>query len=105
MATRNPTDEETQKIIHKSLETVFIFKHKPDDPQFLKETIIWKDILEIPPVTKTFLRTNTLVATMSVVPNSEPTLPQKVYFKHLDNTKEETVKAYRDFLKTRIILH
>lgn len=105
MASRNPTDEETQKIIHISLSPVFVFEHKPDDPRFLQEVIVWKDILEIPPVTKTFLRTNTLVAAMAVVPNSEPTLPQKAYFKHLDETKQETVKSYRDFLKNRIVLH
>ncbi|MEA2564056.1 MAG: hypothetical protein QOH06_5560 [Acidobacteriota bacterium] len=105
MAARNPTNEETQRIIHKSLENVFVFKNGPGAPGFLQEVIIWKDILELPPVNKTFLRTNTLVATMSVVPNSDPTLPQKVYFKHLDDTEEETVKAYRDFLKTRITLH
>ncbi|HEX5760060.1 MAG TPA: hypothetical protein VF121_12790 [Thermoanaerobaculia bacterium] len=104
MPIRNPTNSETQKIIHKSLGIVFVFKNKPDDPAFLKEVILWKDILEIPPVTKTFLHTNTLVATMSVVPDSRPTLARKVYFRHLDETQQETVKAYRDFLQPRIVL-
>lgn len=99
MALRNPTNEETQRIIHASVGAVFVFEHPPDDPRFLDEIISWKDILAIPPVTKTFLHTNTLVATMFVVPGSQPFLNRKRYFRHLDETEEETVREYRDFLQ------
>jgi hypothetical protein len=104
MPLRNPTDEETQRIIHISLSPVFVFKNKPDQLGFLQEVILWKDILGIPPVTKTFLHTNTLVATMSVIPNSHPALGRKVFFKHLDDTQKETVKDYLDFLQPRIVI-
>jgi hypothetical protein len=104
MPLRNPTNEETQRIIHASLNNVFVFEHDPDDPDFLSETISWEDILSIPPVTKTFIRTSTLVAAMQVIPGSHPTLAPKAFFKHLDDTKQETVKEYRDFLRPRLIL-
>jgi hypothetical protein len=104
MLLRNPTDEETQRIIHISLSPVFVFEHGPDDPGFLTETISWEDILGIPPVTKPFIRTNTLVATMAVIPDSHPTLAPKAFFKHLTDTKQETVQDYKDFLQPRLIL-
>jgi hypothetical protein len=105
MALRNPTDEEAQQIIHGSLSGIFVFQNEPNDPRFLDELIRWKDILAIPPVTKTFLHTNTLVTTEVLLPGSLPTLNRPLFFKHLDATKQETVKKYRAFLKLRLILH
>ncbi|HEV8580411.1 MAG TPA: hypothetical protein VGX68_15190 [Thermoanaerobaculia bacterium] len=105
MALRNPTDEEAQQIIHGSLSGIFAFKNEPDDPEFLKEIIRWKDILAIPPVTKTFLHMNTLVTTEVLLPGSLPTLNRKLFFKHLDETEQETVKKYRTFLQLRLVLH
>ena len=104
MALRNPTNEETQEIIRRSLGVPVVFEHEPHDPRFLEEILRWTEILEMPRVTKTFLHTNTLVATMSVIPDSHPTLGQKVFFKHLRETERETVREYRDFLQPRLVL-
>lgn len=104
MAPRNPTDDEAQRIIHGSLNTIFVFKNEPDDPEFLKEIIRWKDILSIPPVNKTFLHMNTLVTAEVLFPGSRPTLNRTKFFKHLDETEKETVKKYREFLKLRLVL-
>src|SRR5215217_3853279 len=99
MAIRNPTDEETQRIIHVSLNTVRNFAHDPDDPLFLEEMISWTDILSILPVTPEFLYTNTLVATEFLFPGSQATMNEFLFFEHLEETDEETVEEYRDFLK------
>jgi hypothetical protein len=105
MALRNPTDDEAERIIHGSLSTIFVFKHKPGNPDFLKEVIRWKDILSIPPVNKTFLHMNTLVTAEVLLPGSRPVLNRKLFFRHLDETEKETVKKYRDFLQLRLFLH
>lgn len=104
MAIRNPTDEETQRIIRSSLGTVVAFEHKADDPDFLEEIVPWKDILAIPPVTKTFLHTHTLVTVVFEIPKSSASMNRKLFFKHLDQTEEETVEEYRDFLKDLILV-
>ncbi len=104
MAIRNPTDSETQRIIHKAVGTVFTFEHEPEDEAFLEEVIRWKDILEIPPVTKMFLHMNTRVAIHFVIPEGAASLSRKLFFDHLDNTEEETVEEYRDFLRDLIIV-
>ena len=104
MALRGPTDDEAQQIIHGSLSGLFVFKNEPG-PEFLKETIRWKDILAIPPVTKTFLHMNTLVTAEVLLPGSLPTLNRKLFFRHLDETEQETVKKYQAFLKLRLVLH
>jgi hypothetical protein len=104
MALRSPTDEETQKIIHSSVGVVFTFNHGPENSQFLDEVISWKDILNIPSVTKIFLHTTTLVATKFVIPGGAPAMSRKIFFRHLDQTEEETVEEYRDFLKDLIFV-
>lgn len=105
MPLRNPTDQETQRIIHASLRTVFTFEHDSDDPDFLTETITWQDILRIPPVTKQFLYTNTLVATEFLFPGAQSTMNEFLFFEHLDDpTLEETVQEYRDFLKFILVM-
>ena len=104
MALRNPTDEETQRIIRSSLGTVVAFEHEADDPAFLEEIVPWKDILAIPPVTKTFLHTHTLVTVVFEIPNSSASMNRKRFFRHLDETEEETVEEYRDFLKDLILV-
>ncbi|HBL26843.1 MAG TPA: hypothetical protein DD490_08420 [Acidobacteria bacterium] len=104
MALRNPTDLEAQQILHGSLNTVHAFAHQPGDPAFLTEVIRWKDILEIPPVTKTFLHMNTLVTAEVLLRGSQPTMNRKLFFRHLDATEQETVAQYRDFLQLRLVL-
>lgn len=105
MEIRNPTDEEAQQIIHGSLNNIFAFEHEPDEPGFLEEVIRWDDILAIPPVNKTFLRTNLLVAAEVLLPGSSPNIIRSIFFEHLDNTAQETVEEYREFLKIELILH
>jgi hypothetical protein len=105
MALRGPTDDEALRIIHGSLSGIFVFKNEPGNPDFLKETIRWKDILAIPPVTKTFLHMNTLVTTEVLLPGSLPTLNRKLFFRHLDETEQEAVKKYQAFLRLRLVLH
>jgi hypothetical protein len=105
MPLRNPTDDETQRIIHGSLGTIFVFEHEPDDPEFLQEIIRWTDILSIPPVNKTFLHMNTLVTTEVLFPGSRPVLHRTQFFRHLDETENETVEQYREFLQLRLFLH
>lgn len=104
MALRNPTDEETKFIIRASLGTVFVFRHHPDEPEFLEEVISWKDILNIPRVTQDFLFLHTLIATEFLFPGSEATMNHLLFFEHLDQTEEETVRQYRDFLKFLLTL-
>ena len=104
MALRNPTNEETQRIIRSSLLMVVPFEHQADDPGFLEEVVPWKDILEIPPVTKTFLHTHTLVTVVFEIPHSSATMNRKLFFRHLDKTESETVEEYRDFLKDLVLV-
>lgn len=105
MPLRNPTDEETQSIIHVSLSTLISFEHEPDEPEFLEEVIAWEaDVLAIPPVTKTYLHTHTLVATINVIPGSTPSLSRNLFFAHLDETADETVEQYRDFLRDLLLV-
>lgn len=104
MALRNPTDEETQRIIRSSLGTVVAFEHGANDPAFLEEIVPWEDILAIPPVTKAFLHTHTLVTVVFEIPHSSATMNRKLFFRHLDKTESETVEEYRDFLKDLILV-
>jgi len=105
MAIRNPTDEEAQQIIHVSLVTVHVFEHAWDDPRFLEETIPWEEeILRIPPVTPEFLYTNTLVAIEFLFPGSQATMNEFLFFEHVEDTVEETVEEYRDFLKLLLVM-
>lgn len=104
MALRNPTDEETQRIIRSSLGMVVAFEHDAGDPLFLEEIVPWKDVLAIPPVTKTFLHTHTLVTVVFEIPRSSATMNRKLFFRHLDQTEAETVEEYRDFLKDLILV-
>ena len=104
MALRNPTEEETLKIIRGSLGAVVVFEHAVTDPRFLEEVISWKDILAIPPVTKVFLLTTTLAATLLVIPGSAASMNRKLFFRHLDQTEEETVGKYRELLKDLILV-
>ena len=45
-----------------------------------------------------------MVATEFLFPGSLPTINEFLFFEHLDNTDQETVEQYRDFLKFLIVL-
>jgi hypothetical protein len=93
------TEQEAERVVYDSLISVWTFKHKPGQSAFLEETIVWEDILALPPVNKTYLRTQMLVACLFLDPdNYKPAINTAVFNKHLD-TKKELVRTYRDFLR------
>ena len=86
------------RVIHSSLTTIWVFRHGHDQPEFLQENINWGDILEISEVTKSWLYTHTILTVRSEFPSLRGRMNEIKYWDHLDETEEETVQAYRDFL-------
>lgn len=107
MPLRPMTDFEAREVIYASLSPIWVFRFTPMSPRFLAEIIAWADILEIPPVTKTWLYSQTLVAAyLHDRRFHHPRLNRKVFFAHLAATGDggETVADYRDFLSRELIL-
>ena len=104
MSLRRPTDEEALLIVYNSLITVWDFPVDPDDPAFEDEVIVWDDILALPPVTKAYLHTNTLVAAYLLIPGTDPRLNRNLFNRHLDTVASENVLSYRVFLQNALII-
>ncbi len=111
MPLRAITDSEARRVIHASLSPVWVFRFNPGQPQFRDETIAWIDILEIPPITRSWLYTQTLVAAYLLDGRfRRPRLNRNVFFAHLatrldgGGDSRETVADYRDFLQRELIL-
>ena len=110
MTLRPSTDLEARRVIHASLAPVWVFRFSPEQSRFLDETIVWSDILGIPPVSRSWLYTQTLVAAYLLDGRSRrPRLNRKVFLAHLtpylegDVDSRETVADYRDFLQRELI--
>ncbi len=106
MALRALTKEEAEQVVYDALATVASFQNKPGkQSSFTKETIAWEDILKLPPVTKPWLYTQVLVSAYMLKPGgSRPSLNQVVFFKHVENTKKETVAKFRNFLMDELTI-
>ncbi len=115
MPLRPVTDSEARRVIHASLSAVWVFRHAPSQPAFLREAIVWSDVLEIPPVTRSWLYTQTLVAAYLLDRERlRPRLNRRVFFGHLALAagvpaagipgRRETVEDYRDFLLRELIV-
>ena len=99
------TEQESLEVVYSSLITVWNFAHPPSDPSFPQDRIVWSDILQLPPVTKTWLYYQTLVAAYVLDPiHYRPGMNQKKYFAHLDSTSDESVQQYATFLRNEIVI-
>jgi hypothetical protein len=104
MALKKLTDKEAEQVVYDSLKSVWTFKHQPGQAAFLDETIVWKDILALPPVTKDYLRKQMLVACYFLNPEEyKPAMNRVKFNEHLDK-KREKVKTYRSFLKLWVVI-
>ena len=97
------------RVIHASLSPVWVFRHPPGSPELLADPIVWADILAIPPVTRSWLYNQTLIAAFLLDRDRfRPRMNRRVFFAHLangaDRPGQETVAEYRDFLVGELIL-
>ncbi len=105
MPLRPIDDYEAREVIHASLSPVWVFPHTVSQPAFLEDAIVWADILEIPPVTRSWLHTQILLAAYLYDGRFHlPRLNRNVFFVHLAAAGDETVADYRDFLMSELIL-
>ena len=110
------TDSEARRVIYGSLSPAWVFRHTPSQPAFLRDAISWTDLLELPPVTRTWLYNQTLVAAFLLDRERfRPRMNRRVFFAHLapagagagggaSGGRRETVAAYRDFLLRELII-
>ncbi len=125
MSMRPVTDFEARQVIYASLSPVWAFRFTPALPKFLQEAIAWADILEIPPVTRSWLYNQTLVAAYFLDRDRfryRPRMNRKVFFARLAPADggageagegaglnagpagPETAASYRDFLVRELII-
>lgn len=99
------TPAQLNKVVFDSLHALWNFGSKPGDPQWENEQIAWSDILDVPPVTPTYLYTHTLVATHLLDPaHYVPVMNQKVFVDHVKSTARETVAQYITFLAPLLLV-
>lgn len=93
------SNEQAVTVVHDSLAALWDFGVPRQDPKFPDEEIRWPDLLALPPVTKTYLYYQTLVAAYLLDrQNHKPSMNQRKFFEHVDTTASEDVRTYAGFI-------